>query len=313
MKLKIFCGRSNPGLGQAIAGAAHTKLGQITINDFSDGETWVKYGDNIRGSDVFLIQSTNQPDTNLMELLIMIDAARRASAARVTAVIPYFGYARQDRKDQPRVSITAKLVANLITEAGTDRVITMDLHAAQIQGFFDIPVDHVFGSKVFQVVVKRLAQKVPNLAVASTDIGGIKMARAYAKRLGADLVIVDKRHPSQGSSEVMNIIGEVKGKNILFVDDLIDGGGTLTNGSVALQSTGAIDIYAIGTHPVLSGSAYERLEVAPIKQVWVSDTVPLRKTSPKIKVVSAGKLFAEAIIRSHQNRSISSLFVENKF
>ena len=309
-ELKIFSGRSNRPLAVAICREAKTALGHTEIQNFSDGEIWVKYADNIRGDDVFIIQPTQPPAENLLELLIMIDAAKRASARRVTAVIPYFGYARQDRKDQPRVSVTAKLVANLITEAGADRVIAMDLHAPQIQGFFDIPLDHLYSSAVLVDQVRRM--KIPNLAVASPDVGGIKMARSYAKRLGAELVLIDKRRPKANEAEVMNIIGNAEGKNILIVDDLIDTAGTFVSAAQALRASGAKKIYGACTHPILSGKAYARIGKSVVDAIIVTDTLPLREKSSKIKVRSTAKLFAEAINRTHRNESISSLFDVDK-
>ncbi|HWP82737.1 MAG TPA: ribose-phosphate pyrophosphokinase [Bacteroidota bacterium] len=305
-KLKIFSGRANKPLAERIAKAAGLPLGHVVTKNFSDGEIWVKYSDNIRGDDVFIIQPTLPPADNLMELLIMIDAAKRASARRVTAVIPYFGYARQDRKDQPRVSITAKLVANLITGAGADRVITMDLHAPQIQGFFDIPLDHLYSSALFTDYFRR--KKISNLAVASPDVGGIKMARSFAKRLHADLILIDKRRPKQNEAEVMNIIGNARGKNILIVDDLIDTAGTFVNAVNALKEQGALEVYGACTHPILSGNAVERINASPVKSIAVIDTIPIRQQSPKIEVRSSAKLFAEAILRTHKHQSISSLF-----
>lgn len=308
--LKVFSGRSNRPLAEKIAEHLGQQLGRCEIKTFSDGELWVKYSDNIRGSDVFVVQSTNPPAENLLELLVMIDAARRASASKVAAVIPYFGYARQDRKDQPRVSITAKLIANLITGAGADRVITMDLHAPQIQGFFDIPVDHLYSSAVLVKHFKR--KKISNLAVASPDVGGIKMARAYAKRLEADLIVIDKRRPRQNEAEVMNIIGDVTGKNILIVDDLIDTAGTLCNAVEALQSNGAKEIFAACTHPVLSGNAVERLNSSNLSKIVVTDTLPLAIPSHKIEVDSVAHIFSEAIKRTFKHMSISSLFDVDK-
>jgi ribose-phosphate pyrophosphokinase len=308
--LKVFGGRSNRPLAQKITDSLGQPLGDCEIRTFSDGELWVKYGENIRGSDVFVVQSTIPPAENLMELLIMIDAAKRASARKVTAVIPYFGYARQDRKDQPRVSITAKLAANLLTTAGADRIITMDLHAPQVQGFFDIPVDHLYSSAV---LVKHFKRKViRNLVVASPDVGGIKMARAYAKRLEADLVVIDKRRPRQNVAEVMNIIGDVQGKNILIVDDLVDTAGTLCNAVEALHRAGAASVYAACTHPVLSGSAFERIGSSRLERLLVTDTLPLRIESSKIDVESVAFVFAEAIRRSYNHESISSLFDVDK-
>lgn len=304
--LKIFSGTNSIVLAKDICKKLNLELGDIDIKTFSDGEIWIKYNENIRGCDVFVIQSTNSPSDNLMELLIMIDAAKRSSASRVTAVIPYFGYARQDRKDQPRVSITAKLVANLIEKAGADRVITMDLHAAQIQGFFDIPVDHLYGSAVFLKYFFDL--QIPNLAVASPDVGGIKMARAYAKRLHADLIVIDKRRPKPNVAEVMNIIGEVKGKNVIIIDDLIDTAGTFVNAVNALKNKGALEVYGACTHPILSGEAIKRINDLPLKKLYVSDTIPLHSASDKIELKSVASLFAEAIKRTNLNESISSLF-----
>ena len=303
----IFAGGSNRLLAKRIATRIGKPLGMIERKRFSDGEIWVKYGENIRGLDVFIIQSTNPPADNLIELLIMIDAARRASAKTITAVIPYFGYARQDRKDQPRVAITAKLMANLLTVAGTDRVITMDLHAPQIQGYFDIPFDHLYGSSVFR---ERIEHHKKNLVVVSPDVGGIKIARAYAKMLDCALVVIDKRRPKQNLAEVMNIIGEVDGKDILIVDDLIDTGGTIVGAVEALKQKGAKEIYAAITHSVLSGNALERIRNTQITKIYVSDTVNIEgiDQEDKIQVISSAELFAEAIRRTFNNESISSLF-----
>lgn len=308
--LKVFSGRSSRPLAGKIAEELGESLGRCEIKSFSDGEIWVKYSDNIRGTDVFIVQSTNPPAENLLELLIMIDAAKRASARKIAAVIPYFGYARQDRKDQPRVSITAKLVANLIMTAGADRVITMDLHAPQIQGFFDIPVDHLYSSAILVKNFKK--HKVTNLAVASPDVGGIKMARAYAKRLEADLILIDKRRPRQNEAEVMNIIGEVEGKNILIVDDLVDTAGTLCNAVKALKDQGALDVYAACTHPVLSGNAVERLQKSELRKMIVTDTLQVTGKSNKIEVESVARIFAEAMKRTYKHMSISSLFDVDK-
>jgi ribose-phosphate pyrophosphokinase len=308
--LKVFSGRANRPLAEKIAHELGEPLGSCDIKTFSDGEIWVKYSENIRGGDVFIVQSTHPPAENLLELLIMIDAAKRASAQKVAAVIPYFGYARQDRKDQPRVSITAKLIANLLVGAGADRVITMDLHAPQIQGFFDIPVDHLYSSAVLVDFFRK--RKIPNLAVASPDVGGIKMARAYAKRLEADLILIDKRRPRQNVAEVMNIIGDADGKNILIVDDLVDTGGTLCNAVTALKASGAKDVYAACTHPVLSGIALERIERSGLERMLVTDSIPLRGASSKIQVESVSRIFAEAIKRTFKHMSISSLFDVDK-
>ena len=304
---KIFSGTSNPVLANKITDYIGMPLGEVDLKRFSDGEIWVKFKENIRGDDVYLIQSTHQPAENLMELLIMLDAAKRSSVSTVTAVIPYFGYARQDRKDQPRVSITAKLVANLISIAGADRVITMDLHAAQIQGFFDIPSDHLYASPVFMDIFKYHKKE---LVVVSADIGGIKLARSYAKRLHANLVVIDKRRPKQNQAEVMNIIGDVNGKDVLLVDDLIDTGGTFISAIDALKEKGANDIYGAVTHPVLSGDAAEKIEKSAITKLYVTDSIPLRNNveTNKIVVRSAANLLAEAIRRTHNHESISSLF-----
>jgi ribose-phosphate pyrophosphokinase len=304
---KIFAGGSNTELAQKIAKKLDMRLGAIELKRFSDNEIWVKYGENIRGSDVFIIQATNPPADNLLELLIMVDAAKRASAKRITAVIPYFGYSRQDRKDQPRVSITAKLVANLITVAGADRVMTMDLHASQIQGFFDIPFDHLYGSTVFSGLFDELQD---NLVVVSPDVGGIKLARSYAKRLHADLVVIDKRRPKQNLAEVVHIIGNVENKDVLLVDDLIDTAGTFVGAIEALKKKGARNIYGAITHPILSGPAIERINNSELTKLYVSDTIPIKKDADlnKISVISASGIFAEAVRRTYNNESISSLF-----
>lgn len=302
----IFAGSSNPQLAEEIAKKVGVELGKIELKRFSDGEIWVKYGENIRGRDIFIIQSTNNPSDNILELLIMLDAAKRASANRITAVIPYFGYSRQDRKDQPRVSITAKLMANLITTSGADRVITMDLHAAQIQGFFDIPFDHLYGSSVFLEHIGKLSD---NLSVVSPDVGGIKVARAYAKMLNSGLVVIDKRRPKQNVAEIMHIIGEVENKDILIVDDLIDTAGTFVGAVQALKDKGARNIYGAITHALLSGPAIERINNSEITKLFVTNTINFKESlSKKIEMISAADLFAEAIKRTHLNESISSLF-----
>jgi len=307
----IFSGGSNPELTEKITSVLNFTPGAVELKRFSDGEIWVKFKENLRGRDVFIVQPTQPPAENLMELLIMLDAAKRASAKRITAVIPYFGYARQDRKDQPRVAVTAKLIANLITSAGADRVITMDLHAAQIQGFFDLPLDHLYASPVFTSLFKGLSD---NLVVVSPDIGGTKLARSYAKRLDANLVLIDKRRPTHNQAEVMNIIGEVDGMDVLIVDDLIDTAGTFISAINALKEKGAKEIYGAVTHPLLSGQAIERIEKSEIKSLFVTDSIPLNPDvkSDKIKVRTASELFANAIIRSHNNESISSLFEIDK-
>jgi ribose-phosphate pyrophosphokinase len=305
--ITIFAGRSNPTLSREIAQSYGQNLGQVMLKDFADGEIYVRFEESIRGTDLFLIQSTHPGADNWMELLLMIDAAKRASAARVTAVIPYFGYARQERKDQPRVSIAAKLMANMLTTAGVDRVLTMDLHAPQIQGFFDVPVDHLYGSAVFIDYFKRVG--LANAVVVAPDVGALKIARAYAKRLGADLAVIDKRRPRQNETEVMNVIGDVEGRNVLIIDDIIDTAGTLTNGARALRESGALEIMAACTHPLLSGPAYERVESSEISRLVVTDTVPLRRPSERIEVVSVAGIFADAIRRIYTEASVSTLFV----
>ncbi len=303
----IFSGSANVPLSKRIARSVGKNLGAIELNRFSDGEIWVKYLENIRGLEVFIIQSINPPADNIMELLIMIDAAKRASAKRITAVIPYFGYARQDRKDQPRVAITAKLLANLITVSGADRVMTMDLHAAQIQGFFDIPFDHLYGSSVFRGKFDNFKK---DLVIVSPDVGGIKLARAYAKLLNCSLVVIDKRRPKQNITEVVNIIGDVEDKNVLIVDDLIDTAGTFVGAVNALKEKGAKKIFGAITHPLLSGEAIERIENSELNKLFVTDTIDFnnKTQSKKITIVSAAGLFAEAIRRTFNNESISSLF-----
>ncbi|MCC6866696.1 MAG: ribose-phosphate pyrophosphokinase [Ignavibacteria bacterium] len=305
-EIQIFSGRTSNYLVEHICDFLHLPKGKCRIVNFSDGEIWVKYNDNIRGKDVYIVQSTNPPADNLMELLIMIDAAVRASARRITAVIPYFGYARQDRKDMPRVSITAKLIANLLTKAGVDRIITMDLHAPQLQGFFDIPVDHLYCSVLFLKYFKKL--KLRNLAVAAPDVGGSKRARAYAKNLGAELILIDKRRPKPNVAEVMNIIGDVDGKNVLIVDDLIDTANTFVAAVEALKKNGALEIYGAVTHPILSGHALEKIENSCLKKLVTANTVPLTIKSNKIEILDVSKLFANAVLRNNENQSISALF-----
>lgn len=304
---KVASGRSNKILAEKVAYHLGIELSATTIQNFSDGEIWAKFEENVRGVDLFLVQSTFAPSDNLMELLIMIDAAKRASVKRVTAVIPYYGYARQDRKDQPRVSVTAKLIANLITRAGADRVITIDLHSSQIQGFFDIPLDHLYASPVLLRAIKKL--KLDNVAVASPDVGGLKTARSYAKKLNADLILVDKRRPQHNQAEIMNIIGDPKDKNIIIVDDMIDTGTTFVKCAEAIKEKGALNVIGITVHPVFSGTALDKIENSKaIDKLFVTDTIPLSRSSEKIEIVSVAELLSEAIIRTHDNRSISSLF-----
>lgn len=308
--LVLFAGRSNPALARKIAVAYGKDLGQVTLKNFADGEIYVRYEESIRGADVFIIQSTCPPAENWMELLLMIDAAKRASAARITAVIPYFGYARQERKDQPRVSIASKLMADMLTSAGVDRVLTMDLHAPQIQGFFDVPVDHLYASVVLNDYLRKLDHS--NLVVVAPDVGALKMARAYAKRIDADLALIDKRRPRQNEAEVMNIIGEVEGHDVILIDDLIDTGGTLTSGAKALREAGAMQIMAACSHALLSGPAYDRIEQSELTRLIVTDTIPLKRPSDRIEVVSVAGLFSDAIHRIYVDDSISTLFRDEK-
>ena len=307
-ELAILSGNANPALARAICRELKVPLAESFIGRFSEGEIRVKINENVRGKDVFVVQSTCPPvNDNLMELLILIDALRRASARRITAVIPYYGYARQDRKDQPRVPITAKLVANLITTAGANRVLTMDLHAGQIQGFFDIPLDHLYAINVFEHHIR--SRRLKSLVVVSPDVGGIKMARAYAKRLRAGLAIVDKRRDSPDSTEVMHILGEVRGRTCLLVDDLIATGSSLVEAAEALKRAGAMAIYACVTHAVLSGPAINRVGSSCLKELIVTDTIPMgQKRHPKIAVLSVATLLSEAIRRIHYELSISVLF-----
>lgn len=312
--LAIFSGNANPELAKAICEHLNVSLANVLVARFSEGETRVEIKENIRGKDVFIIQPTcPPPNENLMELLVLIDAARRASADRITAVLPYYGYARQDRKDQPRVPITAKLVANLIVAAGANRVLTMDLHANQIQGFFDIPVDHLYAINALCDYFK--TKKLTNLVVVSPDVGGIKMARAYAKRLDAGLAIVDKRRSSPDKTEVMHILGNVKGKNAILVDDIIATGGSIVEAVGALTKEGVKDVYAAVSHGILSGPAIERIaDCKALKEVVITDSIPLGKSKKisKIKVVTIAHLLGEAIHRIHDEESISCLFDETR-
>jgi ribose-phosphate pyrophosphokinase len=307
-ELKLFCGNSNRPLAERISKYLDIALSQATVTRFSDGEIFVKISENVRGADIFIIQSTHAPAEHLMELLIMLDAAKRASARRITAVIPYFGYARQDRKDQPRVPITAKLVADLLSVSGAHRVLTMDLHAAQIQGFFDIPLDHLTAAPVFIKHIKE--RKLSNLVLVAPDPGSIPMTRYFAQRLKTSLAFIDKRRPEQDQTEVMNIIGKVHGMNVVIQDDMINTASTLTKGAKTLSDLGAMRIYAYCTHPVLSGPAIENVVASPITKVMVTDTIPLRKEAPndRFGLVSVAELFGEAIRRIHQEESVTSLF-----
>ena len=310
----VFSGRANQKLTEEICKYMDVPLGKTVIRDFSDKEIYVKIEENVRGGDVFVVQSTCFPgNTNLMELLIMIDALRRASAKRITAVIPYYGYARQDRKNEPRVPITSKLIADLVVTAGADRVLTVDLHAGQIQGFFNIPLDHLFAINVLIDYIKE--QKLKDLIVISPDAGGVERARAYAKRLNSSLAIIDKRRDIPNEAKAMNIIGDVKGKIAFIVDDMIDTAGTLIEATDALLAAGAREVHACCSHPVLSGPAGERIASSPIKTVITTNTIPLNgelEKNSKIKVLSVASLLGEAIIRIHQETSVSSLFDSTK-
>ena len=311
--IKIFSGNSNPKLALDICKKLGTQMGNAEVGTFSDGEKSVSIYETVRGSDVFVVQSTCSPvNDNLMELLIMIDAMRRASAGRVTAVIPYFGYARQDRKTKPRDPISAKLVANLITRAGADRVLTMDLHANQIQGFFDIPVDNLLGSPIFvNHFMTKYADCHQEVMVVSPDVGSVARARAFAQKLGMPLAIVDKRRQKANSSEVMNIIGNVEGKHVILLDDMVDTAGSLCNAAKALVEVGgAKEVYACATHGVLSGPAYERIEASPIKEIVFLNTIPQMGNTPsnKIKFLDVAPVFARAIEHIHGGTSIADLF-----
>jgi ribose-phosphate pyrophosphokinase len=309
-ELVIISGTAHPVMGARIAECLQTDLLNVEIDRFSDGEINIKILENIRGTDVFIIQPTMPPAENLMELLLMIDAVRRASCRRVTAVIPYFGYARQDRKDQPRVPIGAKLMADIISEAGADRVLTIDLHAPQIQGFFNIPLDHLYSAPVLLKYFQDYPRE--NMAVVAPDVGSIKMTRAFAKRLEADLAIIDKRRPCPNKAVVMNFIGDVAGKHVIIFDDMIDTAGTLTDAArVCIEEQEALSVTACCTHPILSGNSLERLNESPIKEVVVSNTIPFDRFDicPKIRVLDMAPLLAQAIERIHLERTVSALFV----
>jgi ribose-phosphate pyrophosphokinase len=310
-RIRIFSGNSNVSLAENICGNLGVPLGKANVTTFSDGETRVEINENVRGMDVFIIQSSCPPvNITLMELLIMIDAMKRASADRITAVIPYYGYARQDRKVAPRAPITAKLIADLITTAGAQRVLSMDLHAGQIQGFFNIPVDNLFATPVLLDYLKRNFSN--DIVIVSPDTGGVERARAFASRLGANLAIIDKRREGPNEAQVMNIIGNVADKKVIILDDMIDTAGTVVQAAAALKEAGAVDVSVCATHPVLSGPAIERLEKSLIKEVIVTDTIPLHpraKSCRTIKVLSVATLLSEAVRRIYYNDSISSLFI----
>src|SRR5690349_1498003 len=314
-ELKVFSGSAHPGLTREIASFLGVQVGQSRLRRFPDTEVSFQIDENIRGTDVFIVQptcaSTNGTvDQHLVELLIMIDAFRRSSAARITAVLPYYGYARQDRKDKPRVPISAKLVANILSAAGTNRVLTMDLHKAQIQGFFDIPVDHLFAAPVIIDYLARM--DYPNLTMVAPDAGGAERARAYAKRLNAELAVIDKRRTDDGTAEVMNVIGDVSGRTCIIQDDIIDTAGTITKAAAALKSKGADRIFACAVHGVLSGPAIEKIEKSPIDRLIVTNTIPLSaagQASSKVVVLSVARLLGQAIKSIHEETSVSSLFV----
>lgn len=309
--LKIFSGRAHPALATEICAYLGIPLGELTLYNFSDGETYCQIDENVRGADVFVVQPTSSPvNDHVMELLILLDAFRRSSAARITAVMPYFGYARQDKKDKPRVPIAAKLMADLLTASGADRILTMDLHAAQIQGFFNIPVDHLFAAPVLLDAIREMDLK--DLVIVSPDVGGVARARAIGKRLGASLAIIDKRRTGKNETEVLNVIGDVEGRNVLILDDIIDTAGTIVQAEEALRAQGARKTYAAAVHPVLSGPAIERLEASHIESLLVTNTICLDSALerfPRIRSLSIAPLLGEAIQRIHQGTSVSSLFV----
>src|SRR5688572_25426453 len=309
--LKVFSGSAHPQLTREIADFLGIPIGQARLRQFPDSEVSFQIDENIRGADVFIIQPTSNPvDHHLMEMLVMIDAFRRSSAARITAVMPYYGYARQDRKDKPRVPISAKLVANLVSAAGTNRVLTMDLHKAQIQGFFDIPVDHLFAAPVIIDHLARLNSQ--KLTIVSPDAGGAERARAYAKRLDAELAVIDKRRTDDGTAEVMNVIGDVEGRVCIIQDDIVDTAGTITKAAIALKKNGAARVFACAVHGVLSGPAIRRIEESPIDRMIVTNTIPQSRASEacsKIVVLSVARLLAQAIKSIHEETSVSSLFV----
>ena len=308
MAVKIFSGRATTYLAEKIANAYGETLGNVDYPPLSDGEMSPFLAESVRGHEVFIIQSTFAPSDNLMELLLMVDAAKRASADSINVVIPYFGYARQDRKDRPRVAIAAKLIANLISAAGATRIMACDLHADQIQGFFDIPVDHLDGSYIFVPYLKSL--KLQNIMFASPDVGGIKRARSFSKFFDAELAVCDKYRKEANKVSSMRLIGEVEGKDVVLVDDLVDTAGTICKAATLLKEKGATSVRAVCTHPVLSGKAYENIESSVLEELVVSDTIPLKQSSSKIKVLTVSNLYAKAIRKIHDNESISSLFIK---
>ena len=307
-QMLLLSGSANRPLAEEVAAHLGQPLCQVTLRRFADGELFVKIDENVRGRDVYIIQPTNPPAENMMELLLLMDAARRASAARVTAVIPYFGYARQDRKDQPRVAIGAKLIANMIESAGADRLLGVDFHQHQLQGFFDIPVDHLYAAPVITAHYRR--KQLKDLVVVAPDVGAAKMARGFAKRLDASLAIIDKRRPKANVAEVLNVVGDVEGRDCLIADDMIDTAGTVSEAARALKNLGANDVYVCATHALLSGPAPQRLAAAPIREVTVTDTVaiPADRRPPQLQVLSVGELLSKAVRFTHFEQSVSSLF-----
>lgn len=306
--MRLLTGNANRPLAEEIVRYLEADLTKSTVSRFADGEIFVRIDENVRGADVFIIQSTNSPAENFLEVLLLIDAARRASAARITCVIPYFGYARQDRKDQPRVAIGAKLLSNMIEAAGADRVLAIDFHAHQLQGFFDVPVDHLYAAPV--LVSHYRKKKLHDVVVVAPDVGSAKMARGFAKRLDGSLAIIDKRRPAPNVAEVVNVVGEVEGRDCLITDDMIDTAGTVSEAARALKAMGARDIYVCATHALLSGPAVERLSNSPVVEVTVTDTIaiPPERRFPQLKVLSVGELLAKAIRFTHSDQSVSSLF-----
>jgi ribose-phosphate pyrophosphokinase len=308
--LKIFSGRSNLALAQGIVDVLGMDLGDVTIRTFADGELWVKYEENIRGQDVFIIQSTNEPADNLIELFLLLDAAVRASAQRVTAVIPYFGYGRQDRKDQPRVPISSRVMVDIITTTGADRIISMDLHSTQIQGFASIPFDHLYSRMVLMDTLKKLDFSPDNCTVLAPDVGSAAMGQSYARSLGVHFALIDKRRYAPNKAEVSHLIGDLEGKDVLIIDDMIDTAGTTVSAAQAAMDKGAKSVIAVATHGVLSDPAIDRLKEAPIKELIITDTISLKKEKqlPKMKIVSVANVFGEAIKRIHNGESVSALF-----
>jgi len=309
-KLKIFSGRSNPALAEKIASTLNQDLGSISIRTFSDGEIWVKYEENIRGCDVFIIQSTNSPSENIMELSLMVDAAVRASADTVTVVIPYFGYGRQDRKDQPRVPISSRVMVDILTALGTDRIITLDLHSTQIQGFANIPFDNLYSRSVLYTAIKGEKLDPKHSVVLAPDIGSVKMSQSYAKTLGMHFALIDKRRFAPNQAEINHLIGDLKNMDVLIIDDMIDTAGTTVNAAKAAMDEGARSVTAVATHGVLSGPAIERLKDSMIKKIIITDTISITKDKKidKIQIISVASIFGEAVNRVHNGESVSALF-----